>query len=263
MNQNVQLQDFQWANLPDKTSSLDEVIEEYKTRKAADEKFLPEDLFWGNGQDLDIDLLEKHFPAEVAVYKNYKSKTEEGFEVDYDTGKATKTWKYYAKSHKNYEFYIEKAKYVLKNHYRIHKHFNSHGKPPEEIEQMPNEMFEELMDNYKFTTHALETYLVQAQPIIIAFYSLHHSIRDIAQTFHWNRGTVENELKKVHAILARKLIAKDRWKEFGEQGLKSYKDYMQIQDKINYREDVELLGMLIDIMHNKLLKLQEQEKKAQ
>jgi len=247
-----------------------------------------DDLSWVEDPNKEIDKIVKKYDQEQEEKRKtkYEIKQDDGtiLEVDFENDpdwafllevqdefydpngefifdkKVVKNWKYFNVPQDSFQFYMDKAKYILKNHW-FYKEEIEYMKQGLHLRKMPYEMLVTVLDNMRFLDRCLDTRLAEYREYLELIYKDKNSFRKVSELTGKAKSSIQVKMKNGIKLFARLLIAKEKFENIGEKMLENAVNMEEYHKELELKEKLELVGKLATDLKTKLDKLNRKKNK--
>jgi len=165
--------------------------------------------------------------------------------------KIVKNWKYFNQKQDDFEFYIDKAKYLLKTYWHYKEEID-YMKQGLHMRKMSYEMLVSVLDNMRFLEKCMATRLAEYSMYLEFIYKDRLSFLKVSEMTGEAKSTIQTKVEKGLKQFARLLIAKEKFAEIGEKMLENAVDMKQYEKEVELKEKLELVGELATALKIKL-----------
>jgi hypothetical protein len=210
--------DFSWVEDPN--NDIDKILEDFDIKREEKRK-TKYSIKLEDGKVEEVDFENDPDWAFLLEYQEDCYDPDGNYIFD---KKIVKNWKYFNQKVDDFEFYIDKAKYILKNYWHYKKEIE-YMKQGLHMRKMSYEMLVSVLDNMKFAEKCLATRLSE--------YSMYLEML-------YKEGLSFTSLRE----FARLLIAKEKFESIGEKMLENAVDISKQEQEVELKQKLELVGEL-------------------
>lgn len=174
--------------------------------------------------------------------------------------KIIKNWKYFTQEITDFEFYMDKAKYILKT-YDHNKEEIENMKKGQHLRKMSYVMLTTVPDNMRFMEKCMQTHLAQYSMYLEMLYQRGMSFAGLSETTGEAKSSIQIKAEKGIRQIARLLVAKDKFESIGETMFKNAVDLGVHEKEVELNEKLELVGVLATALKIQLESLNKEDKK--
>ena len=174
--------------------------------------------------------------------------------------KIIKNWKYFTQKINDFEFYMDKAKYILKT-YDHYKEEIENMKKGQHLRKMSYEMLTTVLDNMRFMEKCIQTHLAQYSMYLEMLYQRGMSFAGLSETTGEAKSSIQIKAEKGIRQFARLLVAKGKFESIGETMFKNAVDLGVHEKEVELNEKLELVGELATALKIQLESLNKEDKK--
>lgn len=247
-NSIVYLDDVSWFEDP--YNAIDRLMDEYDEEKEEKRK-------------TKFDIKHEDGTIEVVDFENdpdwafLLEQSDEFFDANGEyifNKKIVKNWKYFNQKQDDFEFYIDKAKYILKTYWHYKEEID-YMKQGLHMRKMSYEMLVSVLDNMKFMERCMATRLSEYSMYLELIYKDGLSYLKVSEMTGEAKSSIQTKVEKGVRQFARMLIAKDKFAEIGEKMLENAVHMEQYEKEVELKEKLELVGELAVALQQKLKEL--------
>ena len=241
----ILLNDMSW--IADPTNEIDKLLEDFDVKKEEKRK-TKYSIPLEDGKVEEVDFENDPDWAFLLEYQEELYDPNGDFIFD---KKIVKNWKYFNQKIDDFEFYIDKAKYILKNYWHYKKEIE-YMKQGLHMRKMSYEMLVSILDNMKFAEKCLETRLAEYSMYLEMLYKDGFSFTNLSKMSEEAKSTIQIKADKGIREFARLLIAKEKFESIGEKMLENAVDISKQEQEVELKQKLELVGELAVALKTKL-----------
>ena len=244
-NKIVYLSDVSWiSNLDDE---IEKMIAMYDKRRK-DKKKSKYTISLENGEVAEVDFENDPDWALLLEYQDELYDPDGNYIFD---KKIVKNWKYFNQSSEDFEFYIDKAKYILKTYWYYRKEIQF-MKKGEHLRKMTYEMLVSVLDNLRFLERCMSSRLAEYSAYLELIYKDGLPFDKVAELTGVAKSTVQLKVEKGIKEFARALVAKEQFAKIGEKMFENAVDMSDCKTELELNDKLELVGELATALKIKL-----------
>lgn len=241
----VYLDDLSWIPNPD--DEIEKMIEKYDEQRK-DEKKSKYSISLENGEIAEVDFEKDPDWALLLEYQDELYDPDGNYIFD---KKIVKNWKYFNQTSEDFEFYVDKAKYILKTYWYYQQEIQF-MKKGEHLRKMSYEMLVSVLDNLRFLEKCMNSRLSEYSAYLELIYKDGLPFDKVAELTGVAKSTVQLKVEKGIKELARSLVAKERFAKIGEQMFANLVDMHDYNKELELNDKLELVGELATALKIKL-----------
>lgn len=244
-NKTIYLDDLSWVSNPD--DEIEKMINDYDDRRK-EKKKSKYTISLKDGEVAEVDFENDPDWALLLEYQDEFYDPDGNYIFD---KKIVKNWKYFNQTSEDFEFYIDKAKYILKTYwyYQQEIQFMKNG---EHLKKMSYEMLVSVLDNMRFLERCLSSRLADYSAYLELIYKDKLSFDQVAELTGIATSTLQLRVKKGIRELARSLVAKEMFSKIGEKMFENAVDLTNVNEELQLKDKLELVGELATALKIKL-----------
>lgn len=244
-NKTIYLNDLSWVSNPD--DEIEKMINDYEDRRKEKRKskYI---ISLENGEVAEVDFENDPDWALLLEYQD------EFYDPDGNYifhKKIVKNWKYFNQTSEDFEFYIDKAKYILKTYWYYQQEIQF-MKKGEHLRKMSYEMLVSVLDNIRFLERCMNSRLAEYCAYLELIYKDRLPFDKVAELTGVAKSTVQAKVEKGIREFARSLVAKEKFAKIGEKMFENAVDLTNVNEELQLKDKLELVGELVTALKIKL-----------
>ncbi len=244
-HETIYFNDVSWIPNPD--DEIEKMLARYDERRK-DKKKSKYTVSLENGEVAEVDFENDPDWALLLEYQDELYDPDGNYIFD---KKIVKNWKYFNQTSEDFEFYIDKAKYILKTYWYYQKEIQF-MKKGEHLRKMSYEMLVSVLDNLRFLERCMSSRLAEYSAYLELIYKDGLPFDKVAELTGVAKSTVQLKVEKGIKEFARALVAKEQFVKIGEKMFENAVDMSDCKVELELKDKLELVGELATALKIKL-----------